>query len=212
MGTARPQDTSKMVRKINTAPRLLTCSRLVEKTQLWIYLWPPAGTGTWRWTCICPRRWPCWWGRTCRQSHTGRSSQTWPELEVTRLCTRVTDIRYWHRINTLISAKPHSVVTVGFSFRHSLTHIICLMTNTHGRMGRRLTDGALLSKWKWVVQVYYDGIRQTVCAHVCKCVSPIGWWAHQAENRSCWLVCIFAVRMWSAIVYLQSRRGQTCEN
>ena len=26
MGRARPQDTSEMVRKINTAPRLLTCS------------------------------------------------------------------------------------------------------------------------------------------------------------------------------------------
>ena len=120
MGMARPQDTSEMVRKINTAPRLLIWSRLVEKNQLWIYPWPPAGTGTWRWTCICPRRWPCWWGRTCRQPHTGRSSQTWPELEVTRLCTRVTDIRYWHRINTLFSAKPHSVVTVGFSFARTL--------------------------------------------------------------------------------------------
>ena len=39
---------------------------------------PPAWTGTSRWTCICPRRWPCWWGRTCTPSHTGRSSQTWP--------------------------------------------------------------------------------------------------------------------------------------
>ena len=29
MGRARPQDTSKMVRKTNTAPRLVICSRLV---------------------------------------------------------------------------------------------------------------------------------------------------------------------------------------
>ena len=57
--------------------------------------------------------------------------------------------------------------------------------SAHGRMGRRLTEGVLLSRWKWVVQVYHDCIRQT---HVCICVPPIGWWAHQADNRGRWLV------------------------
>ena len=112
MGRARQQDRSEMPRKTSTAPRLLIWADCYPQCRHGDQLCPPAGTGTWRWTCICPRRWPCWWGRTCRQPHTGRSSQTWPELEVTRLCTRVTDIRYWHRINTLFSAKPHSVVTV----------------------------------------------------------------------------------------------------
>ena len=113
MGRARPQDTSKMVRKTITAPRLVIWSRLVCIQTRWPVL-PPAGTGTWRWTCICPQRWPCWWGRTCRQPHTGRSSQTWAELEVTRLCTRVTDIRYWHRIYAL---SLHYIPNVTFEER-----------------------------------------------------------------------------------------------
>ena len=46
---------------------------------------------------------------------------------------------------------------------------------------------ALLSNWKWVVQVYYDCIRQTGCAHVCKCAPPIGWRAYKADNRGRWL-------------------------
>ena len=28
--------------------------------------------------------------------------------------------------------------------------------------------------------------------YVCKCASPIGWRAHQADNRGHWLVCMFA--------------------
>ena len=63
----------------------------------------------------------------------------------------------------------------------------------HGRMGRRLTDGALLSKWKLVVQVYYNCIRQTGYVNARLPLQCIGWRAHQADNRGRWLVRILLI-------------------
>ena len=91
-------------------------------------------------------------------------------------------------VTTISRQRILRIIRLIIEMRCSAPNCPTLQLSSHGRMGRRLTDGGLLSKWKWVVQVYYECIRQTGCAHVWKCVPPIGWRAHQADNSGHWLV------------------------
>ena len=83
-----------------------------------------------------------------------------------------------------------------------------IQCTAYGIMGRRFPDGGLLRYRKWVPQQLGDVIKQGSGGSRPMAVRHGDMAAWQPITRTC---IIFAVRAWSAVVYLLSRRGRTCE-
>ena len=75
------------------------------------------------------------------------------------------------------------------------------LSSYHGKMGRRFPDGGLLRYRKRVPQQLGDVADR----------QPTNGSTAQRHGSQSHRLIIFAVRVWSAVVYLLSRRGQTCE-
>ena len=68
-------------------------------------------------------------------------------------------------------------------------------------MGRRLPDGALLSKWKWVVQVYYNcmyvNARLPLAGRLIKQTTAAADWSVYLLSGCSRPYSVFAVQAWS---------------